>query len=381
MKLSERALEYPRSGIRAMGVMAEKYQDVISLGIGEPGFTTPANIIEAAADALRQGYTKYTPNNGLPELRAAIAAKLERDNGLAATADNVIVTTGAGEAIMLALLALVNPGDEVILPNPAWPNYQGQILLAGAERVSLPTYDTDRFHVKAAHLEKVITERSKVLIINTPSNPTGAVLTREELEEIAEVVKKNDLYVIADEPYEKIIYDGRQHVSIGSLPQMAERVITVNSFSKTYAMTGWRIGYAHGSAEVIARMTMMEQSLSACVNAAAQKGAVEALLGPQDAAIEMVAEYGRRRDYIVAELNKLPGVECWPVEGAFYAFANVSALGSSEEVAKKWLHEAQVVTVPGTAFGSCGEGYVRIGFCASFEDLKEAMSRLKRVLG
>jgi aspartate/methionine/tyrosine aminotransferase len=361
--------------------LAVNYQNVISLGIGEPGFNTPENIVEAGIHALYQGYTKYTPNAGLLELREAVAEKLTADGLPADPRKNIIITTGAGEAIMLALLAVVNPGEEVLVPDPCWPNYYGQIHLAGATVKPVRTWESDGFHLKAEAVEEAISERTKALIINTPSNPTGAVLSKEELEEIAEVALKHDLVIISDEPYASIVYDGRKHFSIGALPGMADHVITVNSFSKTYAMTGWRVGYAHGPADVIAQMVKLQESVSSCVNSAAQRACIEALRGPQDSVKKMVEEYEKRRKRLVAGLNELPGIKCTLPEGAFYAFPNITGLNrSSREVAMMFLEKAQVVVVPGTAFGEGGEGYLRVSFGGSMESIETALERLRAIL-
>lgn len=381
VRISTRAQENPLSGVREMFDLAANYQNVISLGIGEPGFPTPPNIVAAGAKALYDGYTKYTPNAGLPELREAIADNLVAQGFTADPRKNIIVTVGAGEALILSLFCVVDPGDEVLVPQPCWPAYFGMVQLAGAVMKPVRLLERDRFHLKAAAIEEAIGERTKAILMNNPSNPTGAVLSQKELEEIAEVALKHDLTIISDEPYSSLVYDGRKHISIGTLPGMADRVITINSFSKTYAMTGWRLGYAHGPADVIAQMVKMHESISSCVNAAAQRAGVEALRGPQDSIKSMVQEFERRRDKLVAGLNALPGITCTMPEGAFYAFPNITGLNrSSREVAMLFLEKAQVVVVPGTAFGEGGEGYLRVSFGASMEDIETALERLDAVL-
>lgn len=380
MKISHRAKTIPRSGIREMFDLATKYKDVISLGIGEPGFLTPLHIVEAGAKALREGHTKYTPNAGIPKLREAIAHKMS-DYDLKVKGENVIVTTGAGEAVLLALLSITDPDDEVILPDPCWPNYFGHAAIAGVNVKLAKTYEQDSFHLRAENIESVITPRTRALIINTPSNPTGAVLSKQELEEISRVVLKHDLKVISDETYSNIIYDGRKHVSIASLPDMASRTIVVNSFSKTYAMTGWRVGFAVGDSNVIEQMAKLQESVSSCVNASAQWACLSALNGPQDCVKEMAEGYRERRDLLFSGLQKMPGITCLEPEGSFYAFPSIKQLGiSSKEAAMMFLDKAHVVVVPGTTFGESGEGYIRVSFCGSKEDIKEGLSRLRQVI-
>ncbi len=382
MGMSRRVLSGPHSGIRTMFALAEGYGDLANLGVGEPDFRTPEHIVEAAIRALREGKTRYTPNAGIPELREALAEKLERENGLRTDpASNLLVTTGACEAIMLSILAVTDPGDEVLVPDPCWPNYLGQIHFAGARAVPVRTFREDRFHLRADRVEAAITGRTRALLFGTPSNPTGSALEREELVALAEVARRHDLMVISDEPYEKLIYDGRAHVSIGSLPGMAERTLTVNSFSKSYAMTGWRVGYVHGPSGIIPPMVKMQENYSSCVNATAQYACVAALRGPQDATATMAESYRRRRDLLVSGLNSIPGISCLVPEGAFYAFPDVSALGrSSEELARDWLKRIQVVAVPGNAFGDAGEGFLRMCYAASEETIRTALDRIRSIL-
>jgi len=379
MIISQNAQRIPRSGIREMFEIARNYKDVVNLGIGETGFETPANIVEAGVKALRNGYTKYTSNAGILELRKVITNKLiEENNFRSIDKDNIIVTAGATEAIMLALLSIIVPGDEVIIPDPEWPNYIGQILLIGGRTVPVQTYEEDKFHLKAKSIEAAITPKTKVIILNSPSNPTGAVLTKEELESICQVVKKYNLIVISDEPYEKILYDGKKHVSIASLQNMFKHVITINSFSKTYDMTGWRVGYASGPKEVIDTMIKLQESLASSVNASAQMAAIEALQGSRNTIKENLLKYTERRDIMVSELNKIFGISCIIPEGSFFAFPNIKKLGyNSLDIAKLLLEKVQVVTTPGSAFGDGGEGYLRLSFAASTDKIKEGMKRIK----
>lgn len=382
MKLSEKAKHLPASGIRAMFALAEKYENTINLCIGEPGFATPQNIIDQGCWAWNHGYTKYVSNPGLPVLREAIADKLNRENGFHVGPENVIVTFGANQALFSAFQVTLNPGDEVLVPNPCFANYFGYIALAQGVAVPVPTYEKDHFHVKAEVLEKYITDKTRLLIINSPCNPTGSVTPKEDLMEIAELAKKHDLIVVSDEPYEHILFDGNEHCSIATLPGMFERTITANGFSKTYAMTGWRIGYGVADPETIKAMTLVLASTTSNVTAAVQIAAVEALKGSQQCVADMNAEYWKRRDILVKGLNETKGISCITPEGAFYAFANVKELGmTSKEVAIKLLDEVQVVTTPGDAFGPAGEGYLRFSFAASEEDIREALKRIQSCLG
>lgn len=382
MRLAERVSRLPASGIRKMFTLAEKYENTINLCIGEPGFSTPEHIIEANDKALKAGFTKYVANAGYMPLRKAIAEKMNRESGFDVKPENVIVTFGAGQSLMSLMQALLNEGDEILVPNPCFSNYMGYISLADAVPVMVPTYEEDKFHIKASVIEKYITKKSKVLIINTPCNPTGAVTPKEELEKIAELAKKYDLTVISDEPYEYLLFDDNQHVSIGSLPGMFERTATVNSFSKTYAMTGWRIGYTVAPEELIRAMTLLQGSLSANVTSAVQVAAIEAITGPQECVGEMVKQYKESRDLLIERLNRIKGFSCIMPEGAFYAFANIKETGmSSEELAIKMLDEVQVVVTPGVAFGPDGEGFIRFSFAASIENIKAALDRMEKYFG
>ena len=381
MRLSDRVGKLPASGIRAMFDLADQYEHTINLCIGEPGFDTPQNIIDAGCKALNSGYTKYVANAGIMPLRTAIAKKMNQ-NGFDVSAENVIVTFGAGQSLMSAMQAILNPGDELLVPNPCFPNYFGYASLAAAVPVMVPTYEEDHFHVRADILEKYLTKKTKALIINSPGNPTGGVLPREALEEIADFAIQHDLLVISDEPYEQIIYDDHQHISIATLPGMFDRTLTVNSFSKTYAMTGWRIGYTVAPKETIKAMTKLQGSLSANVTSAVQVAAIEALEGPQDSVSQMQKEYDRSRKVLIEGLNQIQGFSCLMPEGAFYAFANIKETGlRSKEVAVKLLEDVQVVTTPGDAFGPDGEGYLRLSFAATLSDIQEALIRMKKCFG
>jgi aspartate/methionine/tyrosine aminotransferase len=363
-----------------MGTMAAGYANVLNLGIGEPDFNIGSNVAEALKKAVDAGQNKYTPTTGLPELRAVVARKLKRENGIDCEADSILITHGASEAIQTAILGTTDVGDEVLLPDPSWPNYQGQVHMAGCKSSFYPLLEKDKFHARAEQIEKRLTPQTRLLILNSPSNPTGGVTTRKELLEIAELVKQRNLAVISDEPYEKLLYDGAEHVSIGSLPGMQDYVFTVNTCSKTYAMTGLRVGYLQGPKEAMAAIVKIQEGASSCVNAPAQWAAIEAFEGPQGYVAEMLSQYAIRRGILLDGLNALPGVNCLAPEGAFYVFPNISKLGRSQQVAEDWLKRAQLVTIPGNAFGEAGEGFLRICFAVGEATLKEALSRLASIL-
>lgn len=380
--LSNLAKNSPNSGIRLMFELASKYENVINLCIGEPSFETPQNIVRKGAEALQKGHTKYTSNAGILELRLALENKLRRENGLEADAkSNIIVTTGAGEAILLSLLATVNPGDEVIVADPYWPNYVGHLAIAGAKLVPARVYEEDNFCLTTDAIERVFTSKTKALILNSPSNPTGAVLSKEQLTSIADFCLQKNIMIISDETYEKILFDGLTHFSVGSLTRFRNHVITIGSFSKTYAMTGWRVGYAQGPEKIIKSMVKIQENVSSCVNASAQVACVEALEGPQESVEEMVADYQRKRDLLVLGLNSIPGISCNKPKGAFYVFPNIKELGkSSQELAHLLVEKTQVITTPGSAFGQGGEGYLRFSCVQSYEKIQQAIERIDHAL-
>jgi aspartate/methionine/tyrosine aminotransferase len=363
-----------------MSVMAADYTNVLNLGIGEPDFNIGGNVAEALKKAVDAGKNKYTPTAGIPELRTTVMRKLKRENGIDCEADSILITHGACEAIQTGILGTTDAGDEVLLPDPSWPNYQGQAHMAGCKSVFYPLLEKDGFHATAEQIGKYITPKTRLLILNSPSNPTGGVTTKKELLEIAELVKKHNLAVISDEPYEKLLYDGAEHVSIGSLPGMQDYVFTANTCSKTYAMTGLRVGYLQGPKDAMAKIIKIQEGSSSCVNAPAQWAAIEALEGSQSYVSEMLSQYAARRDILLKGLNALPGVKCLAPEGAFYAFPNISKLGKSQQVAEDWLKRAQLITVPGSAFGEAGEGFLRICFAVSEATLKETLARLGSIL-
>jgi aminotransferase len=363
-----------------MGELAAGYKNVLNLGLGEPDFNIGRNVAEALKKAVDEGKNKYSPTAGIPELRQAVVRKLKRENGIDCEMASVLITHGASEAIQAAILGTTDVGDEVLLPDPSWPNYQGQIHMAGCTAAFFPLLEKDKFHATAEQVEKHITPKTRLLILNSPSNPTGGVTSRKELLEIAELVKKYNLAVISDEPYEKLLYDGAEHVSIGSLPGMQDYVFTANTCSKSYAMTGLRIGFLQGPKETMAPIIKIQEGMSSCVNTPTQWAAVEAYDGSQAYVAEMLAQYTARRDLLIKGLNALPGVSCLPPEGAFYVFPNVSKLGKSQQVAEDWLKRAQIIAIPGSSFGEAGEGFVRICYAVSEAKLKEALSRLSSIL-
>lgn len=374
--LSNVAINYPASGIRKMFDLAAKYDDVIKLTVGEPNFDTPQNIKDAAKRAIDEGYTHYSPNAGLPELRTAIAKeylKYFKD----CVMENVMITVGGMEAITMCLIATVNPGDEVLIPDPCFPNYVGQVMVAGAIPVSVPVYEENDFGIKADDIEKAITPKTRAILLNSPSNPLGSIITKEEIIKIAKLVEKHNLIVYSDEVYDKLIFDDFEYFSIAEVPEVRDQVLVINSFSKSHAMTGWRIGYIVGNKDIISAMPKLQEGIVSCVSTFTQRAALEALEGSQDEVKRMHSDYLRRRDILIDGLNNIPGISCKKSPGSFYAFANIKALGvSSEQFAEDLVKHAKVVVVPGSAFGSMGEGYFRTVFANSDENLKEAVKRI-----
>ena len=375
---SRLAREYPASGIRKMFDLAAQYDNIINLTVGEPNFDTPVNVKEAAKKAIDAGYTHYSPNAGLPELREAVANKYQHYwDGY--TKENVIITVGALEALTLGLLALIDEGDEVIVQDPCFPNYYGQILIARGKAVPVPCYEENDYRIQAADIEKAITSKTKAIILNSPSNPLGSVLDKEDILAIAEVVKKHHLYVFSDEPYDKILYDGKEFFSIAQVPEIRDHVFVLNSLSKSFAMTGWRVGYMLADKSFIPTFAQIQEGMVSCVSTFSQIAAIEAINGPQDAVESMLADYTRRRDILIDGLNRIPGFTCKKSPGSFYAFANIKAFGkTSQEFAEELIKYARVVAVPGSAFGKMGEGYIRFVFANSDENLIEAVNRIEK---
>lgn len=376
----------PFSGIREMMEKAlhleQEGKRVIHLELGRPDFDTPVHIKQAAGRALDQGIVHYTSNYGLLELRQAIADKLQKENGLSFNPrSEIIVTTGANEAIFCAIMATVNPGDEVLVPDPSWLNYFYCIALAGGRAVSVPLREKKGFRLDPKEVARAVTRRTRMLIVSTPHNPTGSVLSEDDLKALASLASEQNLLVLSDEIYEKLVYDGARHYSIGSLPGMRERTLTVNGFSKAYSMTGWRLGYVAGPRELIDVVIRVHQYTAVCATSFAQTGAIEAYRSGQESVEEMRQEFTRRRALILDRLERMEGVVTARPEGAFYVFPSIRDLGrSSEAVANHLLEDALVATVPGSAFGKYGEGYLRLAYCSSYENIEEAMERVARSL-
>lgn len=381
--LSQAANNAMPSGVRKMFELAKQYPDSINLTLGEPGFRTPEYVLEAAIESLRQGQTKYTPNAGIRPLREAIAYKLLKENGIACDPDkNLIVTGGATQALMLAMVTLVNPGDEVILQGPNWPDYKGQIDMVNGKAVYARVSEDNGFKMTADVIEPLITEKTKLIIINSPSNPTGGVLDEEDLKGIAELVKKYKVFVISDEPYEKLVYDGFVQKSLAAIPGIEDYVLTINSFSKTFAMTGFRVGYICANERITEALIKLQENMIASIPEPMQKGAIEAIYKGDADVAEMVKYYDRNRHLIVEGLNSINGFSCHAPKGAFYVFPNITGFGmSSTEAAEYILEKTHVVTAPGSAFGEGGEGYIRICYAATYEKIEEALERMKKAFG
>lgn len=386
--LAERATRIKPSATLAMDAKAKAMKsegkDIVNFGVGEPDFDTPDNIKEAAIKAIKSGFTKYTPAAGTVQLKDAIINKLKADNGLTYTQGEVIVSCGAKHSLYNIAQAIYGPGDEVIIPAPYWVSYPDQVLLNDATPVIVQTHESDSFMLRAEALRAKITKKTKAIILNSPSNPTGLTYDRQTLEAIAQIAVENNLYVISDEIYEKLIYDGGEHLSIASLgKEIFERTIVVNGLSKSHAMTGWRIGYAAGPAAIIKAMSNIQGQSTSNPTSIAQAAAVEALNGPQDFIGVMRAEFEKRRNYIVGELNKMPGVSCLMPTGAFYAFPNTSKLyggkvKNSTELSMYLLDEAMVACVPGEPFGA--DDHIRISYAVSMADIEKAVGRIRAAL-
>jgi aspartate aminotransferase len=351
-------------------------KDIISFSLGEPDFNTPAHIIDAAKASLDRGETHYTPSPGIPELRKAIAEKLKKENRIDAKPGNIIATPGAKQAIFEVMLSVLQEGDEALLFDPAWVSYDPCIKLAGAKTVWAPTSRENGFI--PVEIGEHITRKTKLIVVNSPCNPTGGVYGKETLKEIADIAAEKKIMVLSDEIYEKIIYD-REHISIGSMDGMHDLTVTVNGFSKAYAMTGWRLGYAHAPKNVYEQMLKLHSHSVSQATSFIQYAGIAALQGDQTRVYEMVREFRTRRDLLVKGLNDI-GIKCAMPEGAFYAFANVSRYGTGEEVAELLLNKAFVATTPGSAFGEAGNDFIRISYATSQERIMEALRRMKAIL-
>jgi len=379
---SERLKHIKPSGIRRFFSLAQEMPDAINLSVGEPDFAPPRDALEIGWQAAKEGKTHYAPTNGIRPLREALVERVERDYGLKYDSDSeVLVTVGGTEAVFLALMSFVNPGDEVLIPNPGFVLYEPSVFLAGGTPVSVPLLEKNDFKPSLNDVTSLITNKSRVIILNFPNNPTGTVLSYDEAAALAKIAVERDLIVISDEVYEKITYDSAKHYCLATFPGMRERTLIVNSFSKTYAMTGLRTGYVYGPKNLIAPLWLVHQYVVACVNTIMQYVALAALQEAQDSVNNMVREFDRRRHLVYRRLNEIEGFECKLPKGAFYAFPNVKSFNrSSENFAEFLLKEARVITVPGSAFGSLGEGYIRLSYAAAYEQLEEALNRIEKAV-
>jgi len=395
MTISERVKNINPSQTLAITAQALKMKregkKVISFAAGEPDFDTPENIREKAISAIREGFSHYTANSGIIELKEAVIEKLKKDNRVEYKPSEIIISTGAKQCLFNTILTICDPGDEVLLPTPCWVSYTEQIKFAGAVPVFIITHQEEDFKLSAAQVEEKITPRTKLIILNSPNNPTGAVYDPEELKKIAQLLTKYNIYCICDEIYEKLIYDNAKHLSIASLSdEIKDKIITINGVSKSYAMTGWRIGYAAGSEEIIKGMSKIQGHSTSNPNSIAQKASVEALHGKQDTIEEMRKAFDERRKYMVKKLNNIEGIFCLSPAGAFYAFPNVSKIlgrgieyngkkvSNSFDLSDFILKEAEVALIPGSAFEA--EGYLRLSYATSLKDIKEGLDRIEKIL-
>src|SRR5246127_3077370 len=353
-------------------------KSIIHLEIGEPDFDTPSNVIEAGVDALRKGWTHYGPSAGLPDLRTALAAYVSRTRGGKVTSDEVVVVPGGKPIIFFTILSLIDEGDEVIYPNPGFPIYESMIHYVGGRAVPIQLREERDFSLDVDELASLINDRTKLIILNSPQNPTGGVLERRDIEQIAKVIGDRNIMVLSDEIYSRLLFDGGQHFSIMSVPGMQERTILLDGFSKTYAMTGWRMGYGVMRADLAAHMTRLMTNSNSCTASFTQMAGVEALRGDQSSVEHMCSEFKRRRDVFVAGLNRIKGFSCRMPKGAFYVFPNVTKTGwKSKKLADALLEEAGVACLSGTAFGAFGEGYLRFSVANSLENLNKALARVE----
>jgi aspartate/methionine/tyrosine aminotransferase len=374
------------SGIRVIFEKVSKMPDAIRLEFGEPDFDTPDNIKAAAIEAIKNGKTKYASSAGTAELRNAVASKFRRENKIEYDPlKEIVITAGATSGINLALLATLDVGDEILVPDPGWATYVHAVNIVGAKPVPYALRESSGYAIQKEDLERLTTQRTRAILINTPSNPIGSILSRKNLKEISDFATEHNLFVLSDEVYEKFLYKDagqEEHVSIASLEGMKDRVVTINAFSKTYAMTGWRIGYVGASEPIAAAMVKINAAANSCVSTINQFAGLEALNGPQDSVSKMISAFAERRELLVKGLNEFPGFRCPMPKGAFYAFPSIRETGlNAEKLAMKIVDEAHVAVVPGTAFGKEGEGYLRLAYANSIENIQEALSRMKRVLG
>jgi aminotransferase len=376
-QISERANQLSPSGIRKFFDLLASTEGVISLGVGEPDYSTPWHISEAAINSLEKGYTMYTSNSGTPELRQELSKRLKEDYSIEYNPGNeLLITVGSSEALDLSLRAIINPGDEVIMADPCYVAYESCVIMAGGKAVKIPTSQENNFEIRASDIEKRITPATRAILIGYPANPTGAVMSYDKLAEIAKVALRHQLIVISDEIYAKLVY-GVKHTCFASLPDMKPNTILIGGFSKAYAMTGWRIGYAAAPAEIIAAMTKIHQYTMMCTSTMAQVAAVEALRAGESNVRDMVEDYNKRRMVILQGLSDI-GLSCFEPKGAFYVFPSIRSTGmTSEKFAENLLTEEKVAVVPGSAFGKYGEGYIRCCYATSMDNIKEALHRIK----
>lgn len=354
-----------------------KGRDIVHLEIGEPDFDTPKNIVDAAMNAIGKGYTHYGPSAGLPEARKAFAEYVSRTRGVPVDPLQVVITPGAKPIIFFTILALLDPGDEVIYPDPGFPIYESMAQYVGARRVPLPLKEENNFAFDPDQLESLITKKTRLVIINSPHNPTGGVLPKETIARLSELAVKHDFYVLSDEIYSRVIYDGAHNVSPYSFPGMPERTIVLDGHSKTYAMTGWRLGYGVFPKEMAARVAKLQTNSTSCTCSFTQMAGMEALTGPQDSVDAMLREFKTRRDLVVEGLNKIKGFRCHRPSGAFYVFPNITATGkTSKEMENFLMEEAGVAVLAGTSFGPQGEGFVRLSYANSQANLKKAIEKI-----
>ncbi|HHI81320.1 MAG TPA: pyridoxal phosphate-dependent aminotransferase [Planctomycetes bacterium] len=365
---------------RAKALEAEG-RKVVHLEIGEPDFDTPANIIRAGVEAMQGGWTHYGPSAGLPELREAIAAEIGRTRGIKVGADEVVVVPGGKPIMFFLMLAVLEEGTEAVYPNPGFPIYESMIRYTGAKAVPVPLREENEFALDVEELAGLLNENTRLLILNSPSNPCGGVLSKGDLDRLAKVLEAYpDLWILSDEIYSRILYEGEHH-SLASYPELRKRVVILDGFSKTYAMTGWRLGYGVMDPELAARIAQLQTNATSCTAAFTQRAGIEALTGPQDEVVKMVQEFQRRRDVIVDGLNALPGVSCKKPKGAFYVFPNVKELGKpSKELENLLLEKAGVASLTGTSFGAHGEGYLRFSYANSVENIEEALRRFRALI-
>jgi aminotransferase len=378
-ELSYNMLHSGRSGIRKMFNTTYGLDDLVSFAVGEPDFSAPQRVVDAANDCNNRGCTKYTPNAGLIELRTKVAKSLEEYDLHFDPESEIIITMGGMESLFMIMMVLLDEGDEVIMSDPYWSNYSQQVKLVGGTPVFVPVLEGNGFALDPADVQKAVTPKTKLIMVNSPANPTGGVVPLENLKAIAKIAIDNDLYVLTDEVYKRFLYDGRKHYSIAALPGMKERTLLVVSFSKSFAMTGWRIGYTCGPKEIVGMMTVAHEGVSSCPNSSAQLGAIAALDVLPGEFEERLALFDRRRHLIVDGFNSIDKLSCIMPAGAFYAFPNITKTGmTSEEFAVDLLNKGKVVLIPGSAFGEHGEGFLRLSYATSEENIKRGLERIEK---